>query len=97
MAKTPDEIFNEKMEALRAQYLTSIADWQAELTLLKAAPDTLRLTTIAHSIAGSAAIYGYEELGNLARELENALLEKQMYDVLLNAVIESCADARQGL
>lgn len=65
--------FERRMEALKARFVERAAADQTALTAAWAARDNDAVRLISHSLAGNAGIFGYPDLGDAARELEEAL------------------------
>jgi HPt (histidine-containing phosphotransfer) domain-containing protein len=64
--------FEERMAKLKLRFATRL---EAELLLLEqalAGGDRFELKRLSHGLSGSAAIFGYPEIGQAARDLEGA-------------------------
>ena len=74
-----DKTFEEKMAALRLQFFERLENWQTELNHLdeQALPwsdkDIEHFIFVAHKLAGSGGTYGYPDISNKAKPLENEL------------------------
>jgi HPt (histidine-containing phosphotransfer) domain-containing protein len=65
--------FERRMEALKARFIERAAADRAALDQAWAARDDDAIRRISHSLAGNAGMFGFSDLGEAARELEEAL------------------------
>ena len=65
--------FERRMEALKARFAQRAALDRIALNGAWAARDDDAIRRISHSLAGNAGMFGYPELGEAARQLEEAL------------------------
>lgn len=65
--------FDAQMARLRSTFLARLATTRASLEDLIAEADIDRLVDIAHRLKGSAASYGFTELGEVAAATESSL------------------------
>ncbi len=78
MDKDRMAVFEQKMRLLTLEYIASLVEWRIELETLRdqekwSEDECKKALHILHGIAGSAAIYGFAELGLSAREIEGDL------------------------
>ncbi len=62
-----------RMAELRARFAIQAQQEAAELELRAAAGDWRAVAEIAHGLAGRAGMFGFPEIGNLARDAEEAI------------------------
>ncbi len=63
---------DDKMAALRQRFVASAADQARQLDSLLAAGDLAGVRALAHSLAGRSGLFGFPELGEIAREVDEA-------------------------
>ena len=62
----------DRMAALRARFAGSVGEQAERIEALLAAGDTAGLHALAHSLAGRAGLFGFAELGKIARAVDEA-------------------------
>lgn len=62
----------DKMAALRERFSASLAEQTERLPALLEAGDLDGLRALAHSLAGRAGMFGFPELGEIARQADEA-------------------------
>ena len=62
----------DKMAALRERFAASLAEQAERLPALLEAGDLEGLRALAHSVAGRAGMFGFPELGEIARQADEA-------------------------
>ena len=65
--------FTRQMDALRLRFVARAEDERQALSAAADREDMVEMQRISHRLAGIAAIFGYERIGALAMELEDAL------------------------
>lgn len=63
---------DDRMAALRQRFAASLADHAGRIGELLEAGDVEGVRALAHGLAGRAGIFGYAELGELARTVDEA-------------------------
>ena len=83
-----DLSFEQQMVKLREKFLTRLTATRGDLQELLAARDAEGIRSISHRLKGSAASYGFKELGETAAAVESSLKSESG---------ESLADCAQPL
>ena len=66
---------SDKMAALRQRFLASAAEQAERIEALLEAGDLEGVRALAHSLAGRSGMFGFVELGELARDVDEAEAE----------------------
>lgn len=82
------EGFEQRMEALRSRFAERCATDAARLKDAWAARDLRAVEQLVHGLAGSAGIFGHDELSSAASETERAMAEG-LADHLIEPQIEA--------
>ena len=88
---------NDKFAALIEKYKTSLAVYLKDLVDARAAEDTDELAKITHRIAGTAANYGFGELGNVARVANKSLRQNLELSELLPVLDQLQAEIQNAI
>lgn len=86
--------FDERMAALRDRFIARAADEAVEAERLIAAADWPGLRDLAHGLAGRAGMFGFPEVGERARQLEEAIDARIEPRLVCSLAAEMLSDLR---
>ena len=109
MTEQQQASWDSTMNALRLRYTSSLVEHnellasmlpKLEVDAYLAPPDVDKLVHVSHKLAGSSAIYGFQDLSDLGRSLEHMLIAETGFDVaevarVLRTFVTAC-DAAIG-
>lgn len=89
---------NEELQQLKAQFVTGLADYQAQLQQIINNKDWTLAKSLCHQLKGNAGLYGFEQLGSAARDMESLLSDEDEDSKLaaLNKLINEIGDAQNA-
>jgi len=89
---------NEELQQLKAQFVAGLADYQAQLQQIIKNRDWTLAKSLCHQLKGNAGLYGFEQLGNAARDMESLLSDEDEDNKLaaLNKLINEIGDAQNA-
>lgn len=86
--------FDERMAALRQRFIARAADEAVEVESLIAATNWSGLRDLAHGLAGRAGMFGFPEVGERARQLEEAIDARAEAGLVRNLAADMLSNLR---
>lgn len=74
--------FDDRLADLRARFVERVGKDRAAMSAALDAKDHIAMRRIAHSLTGNAGIFGFPEITDAARAIEDALDSKASGDTL---------------